>query len=58
MVVFGVLKSDGVGAVLYKDDNIDKCHEFIDKINKDDFLEISIDDDNGLIVEKVKDYSK
>lgn len=58
MVVFGVLKSDGIGAELFRSESIESCHDFIESINKEDFFEISIDDNNGLIVEKVKDYSK
>lgn len=53
MIVFGRRKNDEVGKVLFQGE-LRECRDFItDEVCKANFEELTIDEDNGVIVERI-----
>ena len=53
MVVFGKRKNENVGKSLFQGD-LRECRDFItDEVCKADYEELNIDEDNGVIVERI-----
>lgn len=55
MVIFGTLKSTRpteTGSILFEGE-LEACRNFLEQLNKDDFENLNICEDNGTIFERV-----
>lgn len=51
MVVFGTLKSEEVGKILLKSEDIEECRSYAESLDRSQYYSITIDENNGKIKE-------
>ena len=52
MTVFGRKRGEEAGNILFQG-NYDQCQEFISQLDKTELEELNIDEDNGIIKERI-----
>ncbi len=54
MIVYGITHADqgNSGHILFNG-TLEECREYITRLNKSDYYSLNIDEDNGVIVEKI-----
>lgn len=53
MVVFGTLKTENSGKILFRSEDIEECRKYANSLDDKEYYELSICEDNGIIKERI-----